>query len=230
MRELSVTVARGCPLGCAFCIIHNYQGRKERRQSVESVLACINQARASYPFDYVSMFAPTFTLQRDWVLDFCAVLERHPQHYRWKACTTLQDLDEELIRRMGSAGCLRLSVGLETLDPGAIGFLPSRKRASEAQLRQVARWAQESGIELNCLVMLGMPGQTLEGVEHTFQVIRESGGICRSMMFTRYDNLSPDMEENALPMHCRQVIEEPLDEKTLRHFYRLHFGPAGEPA
>jgi len=125
MRELSVTVARGCPLGCAFCIIHNYQGRKERRQSVESVLACINQARASYPFDYVSMFAPTFTLQRDWVLDFCAVLERHPQHYRWKACTTLQDLDEELIRRMGSAGCLRLSVGLETLDPGAIGFLPS---------------------------------------------------------------------------------------------------------
>ena len=229
MREFSVTVGKGCPLGCAFCTIPGYQGRKDRRRSVSSVLACVDEARPSYAFDYVSLFAPTLTLRRDWVLDFCSALLNHPRRYLWKSCTTLQDLDEELVRAMGAAGCLRLSVGLETLDPGAIGSLPPRKRATEDRLRKVARWTVESGIELNCLIMLGMPGQTCEGVEYTLRVVRESGAMCRSMMFTRYDNLSPDMDEHALTMHCRQVIEEPLDEKTLRQFYSLHFAPVGEP-
>src|SRR5205807_4748638 len=60
-RELVVPVARGCPIGCGFCEVWPREGLRERRLPVDRVVAYIGESLARQRFDYVAMYAPTFT-------------------------------------------------------------------------------------------------------------------------------------------------------------------------
>lgn len=224
-RELPITISRGCPMGCSYCLVPPAQGLKERRRSVASILAYADRARQFYEFDYISTYSPTFTLRRDWVLDFAKAVETHPAKYAWKTCTTLHHLDEALVDAMARSRCLRISVGLETLDPGAIALLPKAKRTTENHLREVSRWCRERGVELNCFVMLGMPGQTQEGVAYTFKLVREVGARLRPTAYTPYHELRADMDEETFLSQCRQIVSsEVVEGLSRRDFYRLEFG------
>src|SRR5262249_5003921 len=175
--------------------------------------------------DYISTYAPTFTLKRQWVVDFARAIEVHPAGYRWKACTTLHHLDEELIDLMARSRCLRISVGLETLDPTAQSLLPKLKRIPDDHLRDVATWCRDRGVELTCFVMLGMPGQTDRGVTHTFKVLREIGARIRPTAYTPYHLLRPDMDEEDFLGQCRQIVSsDAVAGLSQRDFYQLEFG------
>src|SRR5262249_48589633 len=63
-RELVVPIARGCPILCQFCDVPGREGARERRLPVPRVISYIEQSFAAHPFEYVSMYAPTFTLHR----------------------------------------------------------------------------------------------------------------------------------------------------------------------
>ena len=88
MRELVVPVARGCPVGCSFCEVPTVFGKRERRLSITSTLTYIRKSFAAAPFDYVSFYAPTFTLDHAWVRALCGELRAAP--VPWKCCTTIQ--------------------------------------------------------------------------------------------------------------------------------------------
>ena len=231
-RELPVPISRGCPMGCGYCLVQRHQGHRERRHSVEAVMDHIDRARRHYAFDYVSTYSPTFTLKRKWVLAFCEAVARHPAGFEWKTCTTLHHLDEELVTAMAASRCVRISVGLESLDPQTHAFLPAPKRIEEEQLRRVAAWCRARNIELNCLVMLGMPGQTPEGLQYTFDVVRDVGAKIRPMIYTDFDALRSDMTEFQLAAHSRQLAADGVHEGMDRQWlYRLRFGdPSREKA
>ncbi|MBI5259145.1 MAG: radical SAM protein [Burkholderiales bacterium] len=226
-KELPIAMARGCPLGCAYCLVAAYQGRRERRRSVASVMAYVDRVREVYPFDYLATHAPTFTLKRDWVFEFARAVGAHPDGFSWKTCTTLHHLDEAMIVAFARSRCLRLSVGLETLDEQAQASLPRLKRSTESRLREVAGWCRREGIELNCLVMLGMPGQTPEGLARTVRVVEEVGARLRPTIYTPYENLRDEMDESAFEMQTRQLVapgvNAAMDPRTL---YRIQYGVA----
>src|SRR5205814_4993185 len=135
-----------------------------RRLPVAWVVEFVNDAAARLPFEYVSMYAPTFTLNRHWVADFCAAYRAGGPGLPWKCTTTLHHLDEDLLRQMAAAGCVRVSVGLETLDPAGKEHLPRLKRIAQERFDAVASWCRAVGIELNCFVIFGLPGTTLDSV------------------------------------------------------------------
>ena len=66
-QELVVPAVKGCPVGCAFCDVPFMQGKKERRMPVDDVVAYIEDAFNKQPFEYFTFYAPTFTLNYDWV-------------------------------------------------------------------------------------------------------------------------------------------------------------------
>lgn len=223
-RELSIAVARGCPVGCDYCLVPAYQGLRERRRPVHGVIAYLLDAMRQTTFDYVSMYAPTFTLNRPWVREFCVSVS--PLGVPWKCCTSVHHLDEELVRTMGAAGCMRISVGLETLDPASKRTLPRVKRKEDADLEALARWCLASNIELNCFVMLGMPGQSHAGLQHTFAVAKAVGAKVRPTIYTPYHQLTDDISEADLmsffTRHLRPSLEVGgLDAEEL---YSMAFG------
>jgi hypothetical protein len=224
-RELVVPIARGCPIGCSFCEVPWMQGSRERRLPVADAVDYIDRSFQAHPFEYVSFYAPTFTLDRSWVLALCDAPRFQPQRRPWKCATTMRHLDEELVMRMGAAGCVRISVGIETLFAPAASGLPRAKRYSLDELRRTAAWCRAAGIELNCFVILGMPGDSPEAARATIEQVRAEGARVRTTILTRYDRIGPDADLTDIGMHSRQLFADAsLSREEREGYYRLQYG------
>lgn len=205
-RELVVPVARGCPIGCGFCEVWRREGRRERRLPVDRVVGYIGECLERARFDYVAMYAPTFTLRRSWVMQLCDALCDGARRVPWKCTTTLDHLDEALLSRMAASGCVRVSVGLETLEADALALLPAQKRCAERQLEALTDHSRALGVELNCFVILGLPGATLGGTLATVARLRARGARVRPTLYTDYDAMDPGMDEREVARFNRQLV------------------------
>jgi radical SAM superfamily enzyme YgiQ (UPF0313 family) len=206
-RELVVPVARGCPIGCEYCDVPPMQGRRERRVPVERVIAYIQESAAAAPFEYVAFYAPTFTLDRKWVLELCRSMIDNNVRLPWKCATTARHLDERLIEQMAAASCIRISVGVETLeDEAAAKSLPIAKQSPTISFDDAARWCRKYGIELNCFVIVGLPGTTVAGTRATIRRIAEAGGRARPTLYTPYHQMHGAMTEREVSAFNRHLF------------------------
>jgi hypothetical protein len=229
--ELVVPVARGCPVNCAFCDVPATQGRRDRRLSPDAVIDYIGAAFQLKPFDYVSFYAPTFTLDRRWVESLCQTMIAAGSPWCWKCVTTQRHLDAPLIRLMRQAGCVRISIGLETLDPDASHSLPAIKRSSSENFEMLARWCREAGVELNCFVILGLPGDNPQTAHRTMDAVRAAGARVRPSIYTPYDELHSGMDPRTISSFNRQlfVADHPAAADQRLAYYRLFFGRDDQP-
>lgn len=222
-RELVVPVARGCPIGCDYCEVPRAFGTREARLGVQKVLDYIEFCLHQASFDYISFYAPTFTLNRRWVTDLCDQITARLGPIKWKCCTTLHHLDEDLVHTMGEAGCVRISVGLETLEESSLSALPPVKKRGARQLEDAARWCTISGIELNCFVIIGLPRTTVYGTAKSIQTVHELGARARPTMYTDWAEMLPGLSESQL-VRCNRQILSPTHEMDARQrasAYRL---------
>jgi len=204
--ELVVPVARGCPVGCSFCDVPRQQGLRERRVPTERVVGYVKKSFAVYPFEYASFYAPTFTLKRNWVKALCNEFHRQDVAVKWKCVTTVAHLDRELITLMRDAGCIRISVGVESFAPEVAGQLPALKRDARAGFLRVAHDCQKLGVELNCFLMFGLQGEPVTHSIDTMKVLVTEGHRVRPTVYTPYENLAPDMSQSEFAAFNRQLF------------------------
>jgi anaerobic magnesium-protoporphyrin IX monomethyl ester cyclase len=227
-RELVVPVARGCPVGCDFCDVPPMQGLRERRLSVERTVDYIRESFAAHPFEYVAFYAPTFTLDKRWVRLLCTTLTAEPRRYPWKCATTMFHLDEDLVRRMSAAGCVRVSVGVETFEDEGADGLPRLKQGARERFELVAGWCSDNDIELNCFLIVGLPGTTPEGTRRAIQEIAAAGARVRPTLYTPYQRMRPDMTEREVSAFNRQLFVDSEEIRAAGHdpmeFLELLFG------
>lgn len=214
LRELVIPVARGCPVGCGFCDVPFQQGLKERRVSVPSVMGYIERAETEIDFDYVSFYAPTFTLKRNWVLELCEAFSARERKIPWKCVTTLEHLSEALLVQMGAAGCVRVSVGIETL--AAQVDLPSLKHSGNARLDEIAEACRMAGVELNCFLVFGLPGETVDDAIDTMNRLIARGFRVRPTVLAPYDRMHMDMSLADFQALNRQIFVHPRPDAAAR--------------
>ncbi len=88
------------------------------------------------------------------------------------------DASLDKMRGLRAAGVNRLSIGVQSLDDGALRLLGRRHTADEA--RQAARWARTAGFSVSLDLMYGLPGQT----------VSDWGGTLRQAFDLEPDHLS----------------------------------------
>ncbi|MFB7629971.1 B12-binding domain-containing radical SAM protein [Streptomyces sp. NPDC056149] len=225
-RELVVPAARGCPVGCDYCEVPAVFGKPDRRASVEHVVEYIERSFAELPFEYVAFYAPTFTLNRAWTVRLCEQLVERGARYPWKCATTVHHLDEELVALMGRSGCVRISVGVETLAESGHAALPRLKRKSEDAVEALATWCARAGVELNCFVIVGLPGTSVADAEAAVDRVRAVGGRVRPTMYSPHELLHPGMSVDALSLHNRQILPDGVfpDPAERQRAYDIVFG------
>jgi hypothetical protein len=219
-RELVVPVSRGCPIRCDFCEVWQREGLKERRLPVSQVVDYIRRSRERLRFDYVAMYAPTFTLRRKWVLDLCDELIGLGG-VTWKCTTTLDHLDEALLARMAASGCTRVSIGIETLEPAAQSRLPRAKQFPAERFDALAERCVDLGVELNCFVILGLPGSTVDGALATAEHVRARGARLRPTFYAPYHEMRSDMNEGEIARYNRQLPPAHLSSDDVSRLHAL---------
>lgn len=164
-----VLASRGCPFPCFWCEVRVRPGWATR--SVDAVIGELNELHRRWGVTSVFIADPTFAIERDWALEFCARLPSEgPAGLRWSCMSRTDRVDLELLQAMKAAGCFNVLFGIESLNPEALRL--SRKNLDPATVGPAVAAAKGAGLETIVSVMIGLPGDSPAKFEQTLtQVI-----------------------------------------------------------
>jgi radical SAM superfamily enzyme YgiQ (UPF0313 family) len=175
-----MTTQRGCPFPCTYCAARMYNELYEetanygRRRSHESVLEELVEIRRNGPLSYVIFLDDTFTIYRRWVKEFCRVYAEQLA-VPFSIHARVETVNEELIGELAAAGCRHITYGVES------GSLRVRRdimqrAATNERIKDVFRSTQEAGIVVTANYMLGLPGETRDDLQQTYDLAEELRG------------------------------------------------------
>lgn len=173
-RAGNLVVSRGCSYACAYCYSKHLWGVGQRRFGVERTVAEIRSMVEEYGIDRIRIEDDDFLEDRRWLVGFCTAMIDSGLNRRveWEAKGRPEHMEAEILRWMRQAGCFRLMMGVETLDPVLLRRL-NRGLKSVALVKQALDRLSEAGIAVQATVILGIPGETAAGMRHTLQWLDE---------------------------------------------------------
>ncbi len=168
-RFTALMTGFGCPQQCVFCVL---AGTPFRQRSATSIADEIEHCIETLGIEEFDFFDPNFAMGRKRVRQICAEFRARGLHDRiiWSARVRPNNVDEDLVHDMASAGCVRLCFGLESGDEEIL------KRARKLQggtkrMRAAVSWARDNRMETLGFFVLGNPGETLQTLQTTKRFI-----------------------------------------------------------
>jgi len=170
----TIMTTRGCPFKCVFCSTDVF-GSKVKRRKARSVIDEINGVISDYNIRHFIFLDDTLTLDRKYILEICDMIDKEKLSITFEGSTRANLVDDELISRMAKAGLIRLSFGLETVDPEIRRII--KKDVPLESYTIANRITNKYKIETLNSVMLGLPGETRETVGKTLAFLKSAREI-----------------------------------------------------
>jgi len=185
-----MVTTRGCPFSCTFCGQQVLWGKKVRFRSVDNILEEMVMLDDKYSIKSFRFWDDSFTLRRDRVIELCQRMLMDNRGWTWHCDTRLDLLSELMLHNMLSAGCNRMSLGVESGSPRVLKMV--KKGETVEQLRLQSETLRSVGGKYNdfqwrIYVMAGFPTETDDEIQETWNLTKElrPDRICLST-FTFY--------------------------------------------
>jgi radical SAM superfamily enzyme YgiQ (UPF0313 family) len=159
-----IVTSRGCPAGCKYCIKHVSYQNSVRVRSAENIVEEIEYLNRLGIYN-IHMYADLFTVNRQHVLDICNLLIEKGIKIKWTCNSRVDFVDEELLAKMGQAGCWLISWGIESANEMILKR--ARKGYKKEQAFKALQWAHDAGIKNWGYFIIGLPGETEESIQET---------------------------------------------------------------
>ena len=170
-RCATVLTSRGCPGNCLFCSSRAMWTSRVRQRSVGNVLQEIELLRDKYGVQGLFFLDDTFTVNRKWILDFCAEWKRRGIRMTWGCSARVNTVTEDILKAMKEIGCVQLDFGVESGNDEVL------RRLHKGQNRQTIVRAFELvhrfGLSSLACFIIGNPGETEKEMFETLDVARQ---------------------------------------------------------
>ncbi|MSR86238.1 radical SAM protein [Candidatus Woesearchaeota archaeon] len=167
---ITMTASRGCIYRCSYCSSPTLWNLKDRRRSVDNVIAEIDEVVPKYGIKYIAFQDDIFGITPDWIQDFCAKLIAKPYKVRWMCIIhplTLKGDDiVKTLTLMRKAGCDTLSFGLQSADAEVLKNI-ARYPSEPENLKKVLHEANKLKFVTGVAFIFGLPGDTYETMKKT---------------------------------------------------------------
>ncbi len=215
-EQVVVTLVRGCPYNCMYCNAVSYYGKKERRRPINSVINYINNS----PYNLYKFFAPNFTLDEKYALEFCEALISNKKKIKW-SCTTRPDLvqNEELIKKMAESGCYKIAIGIESIEQEDLDSI--NKRYDRKNIIKGIELLKKYNIEYKALIMFGLPDQTKESIKYTLDFLNEKGVTIRPTAYTPFYEMNHNMNAEQISQYDKRTYYEGIQDLSYGDFLKL---------
>jgi radical SAM superfamily enzyme YgiQ (UPF0313 family) len=165
---------RGCPFSCSFCTIINVQGRKSRHRTADDIEQLI---RAQLAQGVRSFFITddNFARNRNWESILDRIIEmRRREHLRITLIMQVDTLCHKIpnfIEKAALAGCTRVFLGLESINPDSLkGASKGQNRITEYR-KMLQAWKKASVLTYAGYI-LGFPADTPQSIERDIGIIQ----------------------------------------------------------
>ena len=166
---------RGCPFQCSFCTIINVQGRKSRWRDADDIEALVraNLAQGIYRFFITD---DNFARNRNWEAIFDRLIEmRENEGLTLNFIIQVDTLCHRIpnfVEKAARAGCARVFVGLENINPD--NLLAAKKKQNRVhEYRQMFLEWREHRVITYAGYILGFPNDTPERVARDIRTVQE---------------------------------------------------------
>jgi anaerobic magnesium-protoporphyrin IX monomethyl ester cyclase len=167
----TVKSSRGCPLDCSFCGYTLAQGLRFRFRSPENVLAELIDLRRKHGIRHVIFRDPIFTVRKERVHEICDGMIAEQLDLEWQCETAVKVLDRPLLEKMARAGCVHISLGVESGNAEIQKKHCGSKLLDHDLAARVFDDCRAVGIETRAFCMIGFPEETPAMVEETLRLV-----------------------------------------------------------
>lgn len=167
----TISVSRGCPSACIYCLTPRISGRRARFRSVENVFEEIDECYTVYGIRDFFFKADTFTLDKEWAMALCDRIIASPLRGKiaFTANGRADTLSPELLQKMKDAGCFMLAIGFES---GSDKSLKLMKKGTSVETNlKASSMIRDAGIPLFGFFMMGFPWETEADIQATLRHI-----------------------------------------------------------
>ena len=159
-RAMPILATRGCPYSCTFCSSPAMWTTRYYVRDVADVVDEIASYVDRYAATNVDFYDLTAIIKRDWILAFCAELERRGLDitYQLPTGTRSEVLDEEVLRALYRTGCRNICYAPESGSPKTLARI--KKKVKPERILGSIRAANRTGIIVKANLMIGFPDET----------------------------------------------------------------------
>jgi radical SAM superfamily enzyme YgiQ (UPF0313 family) len=170
----SFDAGRGCPFQCSFCTIINVQGRKSRYRTADDIEHIV-RSNVAQGINRFFITDDNFARNRNWeaILDRLIYL-REDEGLDIKFIIQVDALCHKtpgFIEKAGRAGCTRVYIGLENINPDNL-MAANKKQNKITEYRTMLQMWKDVGAMTYCGYILGFPTDTPERILRDIEIIK----------------------------------------------------------
>ncbi len=176
LSSFHILVGRGCLSQCTFCV--NAEMRKIlspekslRCRSAKNVVDEMEFLRKRYKIDSLFFVDDNFTSRRDLVFDICKELIKRKVNLVWSCSARINNLSDELLKKMKTAGCVQVDLGIESGSDAVLKRL--KKGITVKQIKNVVKICNKIGIRTFANILINVPGETEDEIKDTLELLNE---------------------------------------------------------
>jgi anaerobic magnesium-protoporphyrin IX monomethyl ester cyclase len=180
----SIVSSRGCIYRCSFCSSSAFWQNSLRLRNPSLVVVEIEEILRRYGFAKLAFVDDLFTFGA-WADSMFYEIEKRRLRFDWRCCTRIDCVSEGSLRRAASVGCREITFGIESASKAVLDRV--NKKIDTRTVRQVVSWAKEAGIAVKVNFILGLPGDSIETVRETENLIKSlKADVVSLSVFTPY--------------------------------------------
>lgn len=168
---LGVISSRGCPGRCIFCSITALQKHNFRKRSPELFLDEVAYLQKTYNYNGFLFNDDTITMDRNHIVNICNGILKRKMNIHWSALARVNTVDRDLLSLMKTAGCCCIMYGVESGSDMTLKTV--KKGITIAQAIKAIEMTVEVGIPFDALFMVSFPGETMQEVRKTIDLINK---------------------------------------------------------
>jgi radical SAM superfamily enzyme YgiQ (UPF0313 family) len=171
-NEYIFITSRGCPWSCSFCASRSMWGTAVSAHSPAYILDALDAVVHTHGQRSIAIKDETFTADRSRVLELCRGIQARRLRFLWSCDTRADVLDDELLAAMRSAGCERISLGVESASRPVLDAM--NKNLSPDAVRASVSMARKYGFQIRFYMIAGARNETKETFTESIRFVNEA--------------------------------------------------------
>ncbi|MEN6623365.1 MAG: radical SAM protein [Smithella sp.] len=168
----TMITSRGCMYQCSYCDRSVFK-KGFRYNSAAYIYEHMKHLRTKFGVRHINIYDDLFTANRPRIVELCEKLARFPLGINFNCAVRVGYTDDDLLKMLKAAGCLMVSLGIESADPQMLAR--HKSGVSLEEVRDTVLRIQRAGLRAKGLFMMGLPGETEESVRRTSDFIISLG-------------------------------------------------------
>ncbi|MBA4394660.1 MAG: B12-binding domain-containing radical SAM protein, partial [Desulfobacca sp.] len=168
----SMVTSRGCLFQCSYCDRSVFK-KGFRYNSAGYIYDHFKYLNQKFGVRHVNIYDDLFTTDENRIIDLCLRLCNDPIDMQFNCAVRVGFSPDKLLKMLKSAGCLMVSLGIESADPDML--LRHKAGVSLEKVKDTVARIQAAGLRAKGLFMMGLPGETEASIRETSDLVISLG-------------------------------------------------------